>query len=48
MITWDLIRPHWLSVHVPHNPGDPGSCIGAVLARTQQKIKLDKQWHKAV
>jgi carbamoyltransferase len=44
----DLIRPYWLSVHVPHNPGDPGSCIGAVLARTQQKIKLDKQWHKAV
>jgi carbamoyltransferase len=38
----------WNSVHVPHNPGDPGSCIGAVLARTQQRITLDTQWHKAV
>jgi carbamoyltransferase len=39
---------NWDSVHVPPNPGDPGSCIGAVLARTQQRITLDTQWHKAV
>ena len=36
----------WNTVHVPHNPGDPGSCIGAVLAKTKQRIKLDKQWHR--
>ena len=44
----DRIRTMWDNVHVPHNPGDPGSCIGAVLAKTAQRIKLDKQWHKAV
>ena len=24
------------------NPGDPGSCIGAVLAKTKTKVGLDK------
>lgn len=38
----------WDSVWVPPNPGDPGSCIGAVLATTQQRIVLDNQWHKVV
>ena len=38
----------WDTVHVPPNPGDPGSCIGAVLARTHQRIILDNQWHKAI
>ena len=38
----------WDTVHVPQNPGDPGSCVGAVLARTKQRITLDNQWHKAV
>ena len=38
----------WDSVHVPQNPGDPGSCIGAVLAKTRQRIKLDNQWHRTV
>jgi len=33
-------------VHVPQNPGDPGSCIGAVLAKTKTKIELDKQWYQ--
>jgi carbamoyltransferase len=42
----DLLRDKWDTVHVPQNPGDPGSCIGAVLAKTQQRIKLDKQWHR--
>jgi len=44
----DLIRRKWKNVHVPHNPGDPGSCIGAVLAQTKTKVTLDKQWYKAV
>ena len=42
----DLIRDKWTNVHVPQNPGDPGSCIGAVLAKTKQRITLDKQWHR--
>lgn len=44
----DLIRPHWHSIHIPHNPGDPGSCIGAVLAKTKKKITLDRKWYKVV
>jgi carbamoyltransferase len=39
---------NWNAVHVPQNPGDPGSCVGAVLAQTKQRITLDNQWHKAV
>ena len=35
----------WDAVHVPQNPGDPGSCIGAVLAKTQQRIYLEGNWH---
>lgn len=42
----DLIRPKWSNIHVPQNPGDPGSCIGAVLAKTKTKIELDKQWYQ--
>ena len=40
------ISNRWDSVHVPQNPGDPGSCIGAVLARTRRSISLDNVWHK--
>ena len=40
----DLLRSRWDTVHVPYNPGDPGSCIGAVLAKTKTKIKLDGKW----
>jgi carbamoyltransferase len=44
----DKIRNQWNNVWIPPNPGDPGSCIGAVLAKTQTKITLDNQWYKAV
>lgn len=44
----DKIRDNWHSLWVPTNPGDPGSCIGTVLAHTKEKIVLDKQWYKAV
>jgi hypothetical protein len=40
-----LLRDKWDTVHVPQNPGDPGSCVGAVLAKTQQRIILKGQWH---
>jgi carbamoyltransferase len=42
------IRAHWDNVWVPNNPGDPGSCIGAVLAQTKTKTNIDRVWHKAV
>ena len=42
------ISKDWKSVWVPPNPGDPGSCIGAVLAKTKQTISLDKRWYKRV
>ena len=41
----DLLRDKWDTVHVPQNPGDPGSCIGAVLAKTKQRTELKEQWH---
>lgn len=44
----EKIKPRWNDVWVPTNPGDPGSCIGAVLAKTKQKITLDDQWYKKV
>jgi len=42
----DKIRPYWETVHVPKNPGDPGSCIGAVLAKSKQFTNIDKVWHR--
>ena len=44
----DKIRPWWDTVHVPKNPGDPGSCIGAVLAKSKQFTNIDRAWYKAV
>jgi predicted NodU family carbamoyl transferase len=40
----------WNSVWVPKNPGDPGSCIGAVLARTCETVQqhIDTIWYKKV
>ena len=40
------IKPYWNNVHVPKNPGDPGSCIGAVLARSRQFTNIDKVWYR--
>ena len=39
---------HWNNVHVPQNPGDPGSCIGAVLAKRKQRTIIDKEWYVPV
>jgi carbamoyltransferase len=44
----NLIRPNWNSVWVPPNPGDSGSCIGAVLAKTKTFTFVDNIWYKAV
>jgi carbamoyltransferase len=43
----DKIQNQWDNVWVPKNPGDPGSCIGAVLANTKTKIDgVNEKWYK--
>jgi|TARA_R110000851_G_scaffold177071_1_gene323851 carbamoyltransferase len=42
----EKIQPHWKNVWVPPNPGDPGSCIGAVLAKTKQNTLIEHAWRK--
>ncbi len=44
----DKISVKWENVWVPPNPGDPGSCIGAVLAKTKEKVSIDKRWYQKV
>ena len=45
----EKIRKDWENIWVPPNPGDPGSCIGAVLAHTKTKIvSVDKRWYQRV
>ena len=40
------ISSDWQSVWVPPNPGDPGSAVGCVLARTGQRIdNINTAWH---
>ena len=42
----NLISKDWHNVWVPPNPGDPGSCIGGVLAMNKQHIDFDpKIWY---
>ena len=36
----------WDNIWVPKNPGDPGSCIGAVCAKYKKHIdNSDKMWY---
>jgi len=45
----EKIRKDWENIWVPPNPGDPGSCIGAVLAHTKTRIvSVDKRWYQKV
>ena len=42
----DLIKPNWDNLWIPPNPGDPGSCIGAVLASEEKHIDFnEKIWY---
>lgn len=42
----EKIKSRWDNVWVPVNPGDPGSCIGAVLAKTKIKfLDLQNCWY---
>ena len=42
----DKVKGDWKNLYVPKNPGDPGSCIGAVLALESKHIDFDQQvWY---
>jgi carbamoyltransferase len=42
------IQKDWRSIYVPPNPGDPGSCIGAVLALKKKVIDFDaNMWYNS-
>jgi len=34
----DKVKPNWNNMWIPPNPGDPGSCIGAVLALNDERL----------
>jgi carbamoyltransferase len=42
----DKIRHQWRDVHVPKNPGDPGSCIGTVLAHQKEFVDIKGKWNE--
>jgi predicted NodU family carbamoyl transferase len=45
----DGIEKKWNYIYVPKNPGDPGSCIGAVLALNNKHIDFDEKiWYNKV
>jgi len=44
----ERIKHRWNNVWVPTNPGDPGSCIGAVLAKHKTKVNIDNVWYKGI
>ena len=45
----DGIRKNWRNIYVPKNPGDPGSCVGAVLALKNKHIDFnDEIWYNKV
>lgn len=42
----NLIRSDWDNIYVPPNPGDPGSCIGGVLALGKNHIAFKRElWY---
>ena len=44
----DKVKPNWNAMWIPPNPGDPGSCIGAVLASDNKHIDFDaKVWYNS-
>lgn len=43
------ISQNWNTVWVPPNPGDPGSCVGSILADKKQRIEnIDSIWYKKI
>lgn len=44
----DYIRPNWTNLYIPPNPGDPGSCIGAVLGSDKKHIDFKSDvWYNS-
>ena len=42
------IRKNWKGFWIPTNPGDPGSCIGAVLALEKKHIDFNEEvWYNS-
>jgi len=42
----ETISQDWKNIYVPKNPGDPGSCIGAVLSKTKKHLDIpDNIWY---
>jgi carbamoyltransferase len=42
----DKVKNLWNSFWIPKNPGDPGSCVGAVLAKYEKHIDFnEKLWY---
>jgi len=40
------IEEDWRKIYVPKNPGDPGSCVGAVLTKIKKQVDYnDKIWY---
>ena len=35
----DKVKGDWKNLYVPKNPGDPGSCIGAVASKIQKHLE---------
>lgn len=44
----EKIKSRWTNIWVPTNPGDPGSCIGAVLAKNTTKVNIENIWYKGI
>ena len=42
----EKIQSDWKKVYVPKNPGDPGSCIGAVASKIKKHLDYDEKiWY---
>jgi len=40
------IENDWKKIYVPKNPGDPGSCIGAVASKLKKHLDYDEKiWY---
>ena len=40
------IEKDWKNIYVPRNPGDPGSCIGAVASKLKKHLDYDEKiWY---
>lgn len=44
----DYVRPNWDNMWIPPNPGDPGSCVGALLATERKHVdNISDVWYNS-